>query len=125
MQREPLSERLRARLDPDVAVSPVDGVRRIKARERELNELAAAAFAGDAGARFLQYLRSITIHNVNGPGVAEKELLHLEGQRYLVAIIERRVDLGRQHEPKLDSERFNDGAPSGRDSEPSDGPRPA
>jgi hypothetical protein len=115
MRREPLSERLRARLDPDVAVSPVDGVRRKKTRERELNELAAAAFASDAGARFLKYLRAITINHVNGPGVAEKELLHLEGQRYLVAIIERRMDLGRQHEPKLDSER---------DSEPSDGPRP-
>lgn len=113
MRREPLTERLRARLDPDVAVSPVDGVRRTKARERELNELAAAAFAGDAGARFLQYLRSITIHNVNGPGVAEKELLHLEGQRYLVAIIERRVDLGRQHEPKLDSERDSDSDSAG------------
>lgn len=115
MRAHGVTERVRARFDPDTAVSPVDGVRRKRTHERELNELAAAAFAGEAGARFLKYLRAITINHVNGPGVAEKELLHLEGQRYLVAIIERRMDLGRQHEPKLDSER---------DSE-SDSPGPA
>lgn len=125
MRAHGVTERVRARLDPDTVVSPIDGVRRKRTHERELNELAAAAFAGEAGARFLKYLRAITINHVNGPGVAEKELLHLEGQRYLVAIIERRMDLGRQHEPKLDSERFNDGAPSGRDPEPGDGSRQA
>jgi hypothetical protein len=39
----------------------------------------------------LKYLRSITIEAVTGPAASDAELRHLEGQRYLVGLIERRI----------------------------------
>jgi len=38
----------------------------------------------------MQYLRSITIESVSGANISDAELRHLEGQRYLVGLIERR-----------------------------------
>lgn len=100
MSRAPtVTERVKRAIDPDAIVSPIDGVRRTKAQERELNELAAVTFSSAGAEKFLAYLKSITVNMVQGPGVNEKELLHLEGQRYLVAIIERRADNGRRREP--------------------------
>ncbi len=76
-----------------------DGVRRRREDEDELNDLAVTTFRSPGGQRFLSYLRSITIHNVLGPGVTDNELRHMEGQRYLVALIERRVENGRRIKP--------------------------
>jgi len=36
-------------------------------------------------------LRSITIESVQGPNASDAELRHLEGQRYLVGVVERRI----------------------------------
>lgn len=78
-----------------------DGVQRPAELERRLNEAFAAIFAGENGRVALDYLRSITVLNVTGPAVSDAQLRHLEGQRFLVALIERRLDHGRNHEPKL------------------------
>ena len=43
------------------------------------------------GQEFLKYLRSITIELVNGPAVSDGELRHVEGQRFLVGLIETRI----------------------------------
>jgi hypothetical protein len=48
----------------------------------------------------LQYLKSITIEAISGPNITSEELRHLEGQRYLVALIAKRI----QH-----AERINHG----------------
>jgi hypothetical protein len=78
-----------------------DGMQRLAAEERRLNEAFAAAFAGEPGRAALDHLRAITVLNVAGPAISDAALRHLEGQRFLVALIQRRTDHGRNHEPKL------------------------
>jgi hypothetical protein len=92
-------------MEQSVPVSPVDGFTRSLEDERRLNELAAAAAGSEAAQHFLDYLKSITINYVRGPLVTDAELRHIEGQRYIVAIIERRIQLGRERKPELPGER--------------------
>ena len=69
----------------------LDGFKRNKELENQINELVKATFATPAGQSVLKYLRSITIEAVTGANVSDAELRHLEGQRYLVGLIERRI----------------------------------
>ena len=52
-------------------------------------------FGSDAGKVFLNYLRSITIETVAGPEVTSEQLRHIEGQRYIVGLIQRRTNKGK------------------------------
>lgn len=70
----------------------LDGILRSRESEQRLNRTFASAFAGEDGAAVLSYLRSITIEMVSGPDLSDPGLRHLEGQRYLVGLIERRVN---------------------------------
>lgn len=72
-----------------------DGVLRGHDEEHKLNLLFAAAFERDAGREALRHLRAITIEAVAGPGVSPDALMHREGMRYLVGIIEQRIARGR------------------------------
>jgi hypothetical protein len=83
-----------------VAVSPSrptprdigpDGIPRIGDEQRRLNELMAVTFKGEAGKAALDYLRSISIERVCGPGASDAELRHLEGMRFLVGVISQRI----------------------------------
>ena len=38
----------------------------------------------------MQYLKSITVDAVAGPNISDAELRHLEGQRYIIALIVKR-----------------------------------
>ena len=80
-----------------------DGVKRRREDEDELNDLAVSTFRSPGGQKFLSYLRSITIHNLQGPGVTDNELRHMEGQRYIVALMERRIENGRRLKPTTSS----------------------
>lgn len=51
----------------------------------------AQIFESPTGKEVLRYLRSVTIEMVNGPNVTTEELRHLEGQRYIVGLIEQRI----------------------------------
>lgn len=62
--------------------------------ERELNELAAGTFNGGPGARFLEYLESLTLRRTLGPHASDQQLRHLEGARWLVGVIKARQALG-------------------------------
>tara|TARA_E500000178_G_scaffold329679_1_gene360834 strand:+ start:3916 stop:4173 length:258 start_codon:yes stop_codon:yes gene_type:complete len=53
-----------------------------------------ALFQTPTGTEVLKYLRSITIEAVTGAGASDAELRHLEGQRFLVGLIERRIRHG-------------------------------
>lgn len=77
-------------------ISDVDGFAYTQKAEEDLNELAAVVFREDTAQRLLAYLKSITINYVNGPRISSDELRHIEGQRYIVGIIERRIERGRQ-----------------------------
>jgi hypothetical protein len=72
-----------------------DGIVRSPEREIELNSLFASVFSRGDGREVLRYLRSISIEAVGGPGVKPDELMHREGMRYLVGIVEQRIGRGR------------------------------
>lgn len=70
----------------------VDGIQRPQDKDREISLNVAEVFSTPTGNAVLKYLRSITIEMVNGPNVTTEELRHLEGQRYLVGLIESRIN---------------------------------
>lgn len=88
------------RLKSGEDVIGADGVTRAIGDERELNLVFARLLGTKDGKRALEYLRSITIFNVRGMGVSTQELLHLEGQRFVVGVMERRAELGKQRKPQ-------------------------
>ena len=69
----------------------IDGFVRNEAEDNKVSLDIAALFKTPHGQSVLKYLRSITIESVTGAGVSDAELRHLEGQRYLVGLIERRI----------------------------------
>lgn len=77
----------------------VDGFPRQKEEDEKISKNVAALFRGDAGREVLRYLRSVTLDAVAGGGISDGELRHLEGQRFIVALIERRI----QHAEKVES----------------------
>ena len=50
----------------------------------------------DAGKEVLAYLKSITAETVSGPNVSNNQLFHLEGMRYLFAIIQNKINKGKE-----------------------------
>lgn len=75
-------------------VSPIDGRRRDAEEERRLNAVIASVLGSAAGREVMDYLRSITINVAAGPEVTDAYLRHLEGQRFIVGLIQNRIDLG-------------------------------
>lgn len=63
-------------------------------REQELNRTFAQCFSSPAGQSVIQFLRQQTIETVSGPAVEPNSLMHLEGQRFLVGMIEQRIAAG-------------------------------
>lgn len=74
----------------------VDGIQRQQALDEQISQNVAEVFGSPTGQSVLQYLRSVTIEMVNGPAVTPNELMHMEGQRFLVGLIERRIAHGRR-----------------------------
>ena len=70
----------------------VDGIPRNKEKDQELSLTVAQVFQTDSGKEVLKYLRSITIELVHGANVTNEELRHAEGQRFLVGLIESRIN---------------------------------
>lgn len=69
----------------------IDGYQRPKQVDTQISQNVAEIFNTPTGKEVLRYLRSITIEMVNGPNVTTEELRHLEGQRYIVGLIEQRI----------------------------------
>ena len=76
----------------------LDGYERKPEQEEALNSVAKAIFVTDAGKQFLNYLKSITIETVAGSDISDPALRHLEGQRYIVGLIQRRVNKGKSQQ---------------------------
>lgn len=72
----------------------LDGFPRPKSEDEQISKNINALFRTPNGQQVLKYLRSITIEAVTGGGATDAELRHLEGQRFLVGLIERRVQHG-------------------------------
>jgi hypothetical protein len=80
----------------------LDGVMRSQDVEHQLNQQFREVFRTPAGQAVLGYLKSMTINLVSGPGVGPDHLMHLEGQRFAIAMIERRYNDGLNGVPSLD-----------------------
>ncbi len=78
---------------PKIANS-IDGYVRSEADDQILNKHFANVFKGDEGKKVLDYLKSITIEAVAGPNIDGNRLFHLEGMRFLVGIINTRINKG-------------------------------
>ena len=66
----------------------VDGYQRTKEVDEQISQNIAHLFSSDTGKEVLRYLRTITIEIVHGANVSTEELRHIEGQRYVVGLIE-------------------------------------
>lgn len=69
----------------------IDGIPRDQAEDKQISQNIAEIFSTPAGKEVLRYLRSVTIEMVSGPNISTEELRHIEGQRYLVGLLERRI----------------------------------
>ena len=77
----------------------VDNYPRAEEEDNKISLNVKSLFSSPSGKEVLKYLRSITIESVQGANASDAELRHLEGQRYLVGIIERRI----KHAEKVDT----------------------
>lgn len=59
-----------------------------------VNRLANHVFGTQQGQDFLAYLKNVAMNRPRGPGIDGDTALHLEGQRWIVALIMKRVQLG-------------------------------
>lgn len=73
----------------------LDNFERSPDEETRLNFIFESVFKTDAGAEVLKYLRQITIEAVAGSEISDNQLRHIEGQRYIVGLIQRRLNKGR------------------------------
>lgn len=78
---------------PDMLIG-LDGIKRKPKDEENLNTLFYALFNTPGGAEVLKHLKALTLEAVAGPEISDSQLRHLEGQRYLVGLIQRRVNKG-------------------------------
>ena len=69
----------------------MDGYQRKSDQDVQISQNIAQIFQSPTGKGVLKYLRSITIELVRGPNVTTEELRHIEGQRYIVGLIEQRI----------------------------------
>tara|TARA_R100001591_G_scaffold109293_1_gene119382 strand:+ start:671 stop:946 length:276 start_codon:yes stop_codon:yes gene_type:complete len=72
----------------------LDGFPRKKEEDENISLHIQTIFKTPAGKETLKYLRSITIEMVSGGSMSDAELRHLEGQRFIVALIEKRIKNG-------------------------------
>ena len=72
----------------------LDNMQRKPKDEENLNTLFYKLFTTTGGSEVLKYLKSLSIEAVAGPEISDQSLRHLEGQRYLVGLIQRRVNKG-------------------------------
>lgn len=70
----------------------IDGYQRATSQDLEISKNIAELFSSPTGEAVKKYLRSITIDMVHGSNVTAEELRHIEGQRYIVALLEARIN---------------------------------
>ena len=83
-------------MNKEKVVKSLDGRAYSPEVEADLNSKANALFNEGIGKSFLQYLENITTNNVHGAGLGIETLAHFEGQRWIVALIKARSEIGRK-----------------------------
>ena len=72
----------------------LDNFERNPQEEQQINTLFESVFKKENAQAVLSYLRQITIESVAGSEISDSSLRHLEGQRYIVGLIQRRFNKG-------------------------------
>jgi len=70
----------------------VDGFPRSKDEDNIISQNVLSLFKTPNGLEVLKYLKSVTIEAVSGANISDAELRHLEGQRYIIALIVKRIN---------------------------------
>ena len=83
----------------------LDNYTRPAEQETELNSLFLNVLNTKNGQKLMNYLKSITIEAVAGSEVSDATLRNLEGQRYMVGLIQRRINKGKSQ--KIVQEKLN------------------
>ena len=78
---------------PNILIG-LDNIQRKPQDEENLNTLFYKMFNTTGGSEILKHLKSLTLEAVAGPEISDPHLRHLEGQRYIVGLIQRRVNKG-------------------------------
>lgn len=78
----------------------IDGIERTSEADVIISLNVTELFSSPLGKSVLKYLRSITIERVNGPSVSTESLHHIEGQRYIVGLLENRIEQGHRSKNK-------------------------
>jgi hypothetical protein len=73
----------------------LDNFERNPQEEEQINTLFESVFKKENAQAILSYLRQITIESVAGSEISDASLRHLEGQRYIVGLMQRRFNKGR------------------------------
>ena len=71
-----------------------DGVVRSVKEDRRLNAVVCSVLGTQAGKEVMDYLRSISTNVAGGPQVSNDHLRHLEGMRYMTAVLQQRIEQG-------------------------------
>lgn len=74
----------------------IDGLPRSKEEDEQISQNFESLFKTPTGKAVLGYLRSVTIEMIAGSNATDEELRHREGQRFLVAIMEKRIQHGQR-----------------------------
>ncbi|OUV69577.1 MAG: hypothetical protein CBC83_09960 [Flavobacteriales bacterium TMED123] len=64
--------------------------------EARINAAFAEIFQKDAGQEVLNYLTNITMHSPAGPGTSNEVVQHQSGQCWIVGLIRKRTELGKE-----------------------------
>jgi len=70
----------------------VDGYQRPREQDERISQDVLALFNTPVGISVMQYLKSITVEAIAGPAITDSELRHMEGQRYVIALITKRIN---------------------------------
>jgi len=72
----------------------IDGIQRTANQDKIISTTVAHLFETEMGKAVMEYLKSITVNRVHGPNITTEELRHHEGQRYIVGLLEARIQHG-------------------------------
>lgn len=73
-----------------------EGVQMPEALSEEISLEVCSLFASPLGQKVMTYLRSFTTNFAHQPGTTIEALAHREGARWLLGVIQARVEHGRQ-----------------------------
>ena len=78
----------------------IDGYQRSAKDDLTISRNVESLFSTPLGLDVLAYFKSITINRVSGSEISDSALRHLEGQRFLVAMIDRRIQHAQKRKTK-------------------------